>query len=65
MDIITFRFLISLTIFEGLDMRLMDVISVYLYESIYNDIYMRIPEGFRSPEANNTKSHSMCSIKLQ
>ena len=31
MDVITFRFLISLTVSEGLDMRLMDVITTYLY----------------------------------
>ena len=44
MDIITFRFLISLAVFEGLDMHLMDVITTYLYESIDNDIYMKITE---------------------
>ena len=54
MDAITFRFLISLTVFEGLDMGLMDVITTYLYGSIDNDIYMKILEGFKLPEANNT-----------
>ena len=46
-------------------MRLMDVITAYLYGSIDNDIYMKIPEGFKLPEANNTKPRNMCSIKLQ
>ena len=46
-------------------MVLMDVITTYLYESIDNDIYMKIPKGFKLPEANNTTSYSMCSIKLQ
>ena len=46
-------------------MRLMDVITTYLYKSIDNDIYMKIPEGFKLPEANNTKSRNICSIKLQ
>ena len=46
-------------------MRLMDVITAYLYRSIDNDIYMKIPEGFKLPEANNTKACNMCSIKLQ
>ena len=46
-------------------MRLMNVIIDYLYGSIDNDIYMKIPEGFRLPEANNTKPHSIWSIKLQ
>ena len=30
-----------------------------------NDIYMKIPEGFKLPDANNTKPRSMYSIKLQ
>ena len=65
MDAITFHFLISLAVSEGLDMRLMNVITTYLYESIDNDIYMKIPEGFKLYEANNTKPRNMCSIKLQ
>ena len=43
----------------------MDVITTYLYGSIGNDIYMKIPEGFTLHEANNTKSCSLYSIKLQ
>ena len=65
MDEITFRFLINLTVFEGLDIRLMDVTTTYLYESIDNDIYMKIPKGFKLPETNNIKPRNMCSIKLQ
>ena len=64
MDTITFRFLISLAVSEGLDMRLMDVITTYLYESMDNDIYMKIPKGFKLPDANK-KPRSMYSIKLQ
>ena len=44
MNAITCRFLISLVVSKGLDMRLMDVITVYLYESMNNDIYMKIPK---------------------
>ena len=65
MDAITFRFLISLAVSEELDMRLMDVIIAYLYGSIDNDIHMKIPEGFKLPEAVSTKPRSMFSIKLQ
>ena len=64
MDAITFRFLISLAVLEGLDMRLMNVIITYLYRSMDNDIYMKIPEGFKLPEANSIKSRNMYSIKL-
>ena len=46
-------------------MYLMDVITTYLYGYIDNDIYMKIPKGFKLSEANNTKSCSMCLIKLQ
>ena len=65
MVVITFHFLISLSISEELDMHFMDVITKYLYRSMENDIYMKIPEGFKLPEANNTKPRSMYSIKLQ
>ena len=49
MDAITYHFLISLVVLEGLDMHLMNVITTYLYESMDNDIYMKIPEGFKLP----------------
>ena len=38
-DAITFRYLISLAVFEGLDMRLMDVVTAYLYGSLESDIW--------------------------
>ena len=65
MDAITFRYLIHLTISEGLEMHLMDVVTTYLYGSINSDIYMKIPEGFTLPEAKLSKPHGMYSIKLQ
>ena len=42
--VITFRFLISFIVSEGLDVCLMDVIIAYLYGYIDNDIFMKIPE---------------------
>ena len=65
MDAITFRFLISLVAKENLDMRLMDVVIAYLYRSLDNDIYLKIPEGYKMPETYNPTSQSMYSIKLQ
>ena len=41
MDAITFRYLISLVVSEKLDMRLMDVITAYLYGELDTDIYIR------------------------
>ena len=49
-DAITFRYLISLAVCENLDMRLMDVVTAYLYGTLDNEIYMKIPEGFKIPE---------------
>ena len=65
MDAITFWYLISLTVSEGLDMCFMDVLTSYLYRSINTDIDMKILEGFKLPEATNPKPRNMYSIKLQ
>ena len=51
MDAITFRYLIHLTVSEGLEMHLMDVVTANLYGSIDSDIYIKIPKGFTLPEA--------------
>ena len=64
MDIITFRYLISLSVLEGLDMHLMDVIIVYLYGMLKNDIYMKVLEGFQLPQVNTSQPRNMYSIKL-
>ena len=47
MDAITFRFFISLVVTKNLDMRLMDVVTAYLYGSLDNDIYSKIPKGLK------------------
>ena len=63
-DAITLRYLISLTVCENLDMHLMDVVTAYLYGSLENEIYMKIPEGFKIPESYNSNSRELCTIKL-
>ena len=60
---ITFRFLIRLVLFEKLEMRLMDIVTTYLYGSLDSDIYMKIPEGFKMPDACTPRN--LFSIKLQ
>ena len=50
MDIVSFHFLISLSVSKGLDMRLMDVIIAYLYESIDNDIYIKSLKDLNRPK---------------
>ena len=42
-----------------------DVVTTYLYESLYSDIYMKIPEGFKMPEASSSEPKELYSIKLQ
>ena len=64
MDAITFCFLISLAISEGLDIRFMDVITTNLYWPMDNDIYMKIPEGLKLSKTNSTKPCSIYSEKL-
>ena len=65
MDIITFRYLISLSVSEALDMHLMDVITAYLYGMLENDIYMKVPEGFQLPQVNTSQPRNMYLIKLR
>ena len=65
MDAITFRFLMSLTASKNLEMHLMDVVTAYLYGSLYNDIHMKLPEGLKMHEALKEKSRKICSVKLQ
>ena len=43
----------------------MDVVTTYLYGSLDNDIYMKIPERYKMSETYNPTSRSMYSIKLQ
>jgi len=44
LDATTFRYLISLVAQEGLNLHLMDVVTAYLYGSLENDIYMKLPK---------------------
>ena len=44
LDATTFRYLICFAASKGLDMRLMDVVTTYLYGSINTDVYIKIPE---------------------
>ena len=63
MDTITFHFLISMAVSEKLEMRLMDVVTAYLYGSLDFDIFMKILKGYKMPEAYTPRN--LFSIKLQ
>ena len=60
MDAITLRYLISFTVHEQLEMHLMDVVTAYLYGSLDNEIYMKIPEGFAMPKSCNSTNLEKC-----
>ena len=64
-DATTFRFLISLAVCEKLEIRLMNVITAYLYGSLDNDIYMKIPKGLQLPDRYDSNPRELYSIKLQ
>nr|GEY93163.1 retrovirus-related Pol polyprotein from transposon TNT 1-94 [Tanacetum cinerariifolium] len=50
---------------KRLQRRLMDVVTAYLYGSLDSDIYMKIPEGLKMPEACKSKPHEMFLIKMK
>jgi hypothetical protein len=52
MNVITFRYLISLATQKRLSLQLMDVMTAYLYGSLDSDIYMKVPDGISVPNAN-------------
>ena len=65
MDAITLRYLISFTAHEKLEMHLMNVVTTYLYGSLDNEIYIKVPEGFEMSKSCNSKSREIYSNKLQ
>ena len=54
-DATTFRFLITLAINDKLDLRLMDVVTAYLYGTLDNEIYMKVPEGIELKNKSSTR----------
>ena len=52
-----------MTVSERLEMRLMDIVTAYLYGSSDFDIFMKIPEGYKMHEAYTLRN--LFSIKLQ
>jgi hypothetical protein len=45
MNVITFQYLISLTIQNHLSLQLMNIVAAYLYGSLDSDIYMKVLDG--------------------
>ena len=60
----TFRYLISMAVNLNLEMKLMDVVTAYLYENLDSDIYMKVPEGI--PVANQDRANrNLYSMQLR
>jgi hypothetical protein len=62
MDGITFWYLITLAVNMNLQMKLMDVVTAYLYGSLDTEIYMKVPEGIKVPKE---EERNMYSVKLK
>jgi hypothetical protein len=52
MNVISFRYLVSLAVQKHLSLQLMNVVITYLYESLDLDIYMKVSDGI----SHNKKS---------
>jgi hypothetical protein len=46
----------------NLQIKLMDVVTAYLYGSLDTEIYMKVPEGIKVP---NEEERNIYSVKLQ
>ena len=65
MDVITFRYLVSLVVSEKLNMQLMDVVTAYLYGDLDTEIYMKVPDGLSLPNSSDSKPRSAYAIRLR
>ncbi|KAM1332669.1 hypothetical protein ACFX2F_008810 [Malus domestica] len=64
MDVITFRYLITLVVFEKWSMQLMDVVTAYLYGDLDMEIYMKVPERLTLTGSNISKPRNTLAIRL-
>lgn len=59
-----FRYLISMAAKLNLEMKLMDVVTAYLYGILDSDIYIKVPECI--PVSNHDRANrNLCSVKLR
>ena len=65
MDVITFRYLISLIVSEKLNIQLMNVVTEYFYGDLDTEIYMKVPERLPFTDSNSSRPRSTLSIRLK
>lgn len=61
-DMITLRWLISFAVSYSLRMRMVDIVTAYLYGKLDKDVYMRVPEGF--PNTKGIDNFKRPCVKL-
>ena len=64
-DMITFRYLISLVVSKKLNMQLMEVVTAYLYGDLDTEIYMKVPKGLPLTSSNSSRPRNTLSIRLR
>lgn len=65
MDSITFRYLLGMAVHTILEMRLMDVVTAYLYGSLHANIYMKVPSGLETTNFPESIHGKYRGVKLQ
>ena len=65
MDVITFRYLVSLVVSKGLEMQLIDVVTAYLHGDLDSKIYKKVPDGLTLPKSSDSKPRSAFAIRLK
>ena len=64
MDGITFRYLILVPVNLDLTMKLVAVVTAYLYGNLDSDIYMKVLEGIHIPNQDRA-NRSLYSVQLK
>ena len=65
MDVIIFRYLVSLVVSEKLNMRLVDVVTAYLYGDLHTEIYMKVSDNLSLPNSSDSKPRNAYAIRLR
>ncbi|PWG74145.1 hypothetical protein DF186_19410, partial [Enterococcus hirae] len=61
---ITLRYLINLSAYHKLHIYLINIITTYLYDSLNQNIYIKIPEKLNISKPSNKYSPKLYSVKL-
>ena len=65
MDVMTFRYLISLVVSGKLNIQHIDVVTVYLCEDLDTVSYMKTLEGLTLTGSNNSRPWNTLSVRMR